>query len=57
MAKWTIPVEQLSAADLEELVSDSEMLKCLIACGVHTWERYNEAHDLFENLTNPERMM
>tara|TARA_B110000902_G_C14218197_1_gene554045 strand:- start:235 stop:408 length:174 start_codon:yes stop_codon:yes gene_type:complete len=57
MAKWTLPVEELSAADLAELISDSQLLKCLQVYEVHAWERYNEAHDLFENLTNPERMM
>ena len=57
MAKWTLPVEELSAADLAELISDSQLLKCLQMYEVHTWEHYNEAHDLFENLTNPERMM
>jgi hypothetical protein len=57
MAKWTLPNEGLSAADLEELISDSKLLKCLQLYDVHTWEHYNEAHDLFENLKNPERIM
>ncbi len=57
MAKWTLPVEKLSAADLEELISDSQLLKCLQLYEVHTWENYDMAYDLFDNLTNPERMM
>ncbi len=36
--------------DMEELVSDSNFLKCLMELQVHEWEHYEEAMEMFDNI-------
>lgn len=43
--------DTLSDADLEELISDSQLLMCLIELQVHKWKGYDEAYEMYENLT------
>lgn len=56
MAKWTLPKtysvgDKLTANDIEELISDSQLLTCLLEMRVDLWEGYDEAYEMFENLT------
>ena len=43
--------DTLSDADLEELISDSQLLMCLMELQVHKWNHYDEAYEMYENLT------
>ena len=43
--------DTLSDADLEELISDSQLLMCLLEHQVHRWKGYDEAYEMYENLT------
>ena len=40
----------LTDADLEELISDSNFLTCLIEMQVHTWEGYDAAWGMFNDM-------
>ena len=40
----------LTDADLEELIADSNFLTCLIEMQVHTWEGYEAAWEMFNNM-------
>ena len=57
MAKWTIPRtyligDNLSANDIEELISDSQLLVCLLEMRVDLWEGYDAAYEMFNNIEN-----
>jgi hypothetical protein len=56
MAKWTLPPtysvsDNLTTDDIEELISDSQLLTCLMELQVHKWEHYNEAFEMFKEIT------
>jgi hypothetical protein len=34
-------------AEYERLLNDSEMLNCLVACGVDNWQGYDDAMELY----------
>ena len=36
--------------DIEELVSDSRLLRCLMEMQVHTWEGYDAAWEMFNDM-------
>ena len=40
----------LTDADLEELIADSRLLRCLMEMQVHTWEGYDAAWEMFNNM-------
>jgi len=40
----------LTDADLEELIADSNFLTCLIEMQVHTWGGYEAAWELFNDM-------
>lgn len=56
MAKWTLPkpnseVDKLTDDDIAGLLSDSQLLACLLQMRVDLWEHYDKAYEMFENLT------
>jgi hypothetical protein len=56
MAKWTFPepnseIDKLTKDDIAGLLSDSQLLTCLLQMRVDLWEHYDEAYDMFENST------
>lgn len=53
MAKWALPNPYLAGGhlkdvDIEELISDSQLLACLMEMRVDLWEGYDEAYEMFE---------
>ena len=58
MAKWTFPKtysteDNLTDNEIKELISDSQLLKCLLEMRVDLWQGYDEAYEMFDNLTEP----
>ena len=58
MAKWTLPKtysvgNNQTNKHIQELISDSQLLTCLLEMRVDLWDGYDEAYEMFDNLTEP----
>ena len=42
-------VRRMKDIDIEELLADGNFLKCLMELGVHNWEGFAEAQEMFNS--------